>query len=170
MLRCRYTPACEQTVRKINNMKPFIKFDSLSIGIPFLNVNFKIENNKEKEIAIEILIRSEDKRFLTSWQCCASCTQNAITSALEYRKYLVDEKVKLSKISNSQLLEVVNYLLDELKKFLSISEKCDIHRDQKYLSEQLEILRNNILASLYKFCNDTKIKYPKDLFRMLKIK
>ena len=149
-------------------MKPFLKFDSLSVGIPFLNVNFKITDDNEKEIANEILIRSEDKRFLTSWQCCSNCTQQAIDSSLEYRKFLVDQKVKLSKIKNSQLLKVVDYLLNETKRFLSLSEKCDIYRDQKYLSEQLEILRNNILSTLNKFCRDTKIEYPKDLFRMLK--
>jgi len=149
-------------------MKPFMKFDSLSVGIPFLNVNFKITDDNEKEIANEILIRSEDKRFLTSWQCCSNCTQQAIDSSLEYRKFLVDQKVKLSKIKNSQLLKVVDYLLNETKRFLSLSEKCDIYRDQKYLSEQLEILRNNILSTLNKFCRDTKIEYPKDLFRMLK--
>ena len=67
-------------------------------------------------------------------------------------------------------MSVVDYLLKELKAFLSISEKRDIHTDQKYLSEQLEILRNNILAALNKFCSDTKIDYPKDLFRMMKKK
>jgi hypothetical protein len=148
-------------------MRPFVKLDSLSVGIPFLNINFTITDDIEKDIANEILVRSEDKRFLTSWQCCSNCTQQAIDSSLEYRKFLVDQKVKLSKIKNSQLLKVVDYLLNETKRFLSISEKCDIYRDQKYLSEQLEILRNNILSILSKYCLDTKIEYPKDLFRML---
>ena len=98
-----------------------IKLESLSIDIPFVNINFKIDNDQEKEIINEILIRSEDKRFLTSWQCCASCTENAIESVLEYRKFLVDQKVNLSKIKNSQFLAVIDYLLDEVKKFLSIS-------------------------------------------------
>ena len=147
-----------------------IKLESLSIGIPFVNVNFQINDDLEKEIINEVLIRSEDKRFLTSWQCCASCTGNAIESVLEYRKFLLDQKVKLSKIQKSQFIQVLNYLLEEVKKFLSISEKCNIQRNQKYLSEQLEILRNNILKALHKFCSDTKIKYPKNLFNMLKIK
>lgn len=146
-----------------------LKIESLSIGIPsFLNLNFKINDEQEKEIVSETLIRSEDKRFLTSWQCCSSCTKNAIESVLEYRKFLVDQKVKLSKIKNSQFIEIINYLLDEVKKFLSISEKYDIHRNQKYLSEQLGILRNNILNALQKFCYNTKIEYPKELFRMIK--
>jgi len=147
-----------------------IKFDSLSVNIPLLSVSFKITDDLEKEIANEVLIRSEDKRFLTSWQCCPSCTEYAIDSVLEYRKFLIDQKVKLSKIKNSQLMEILDYLLQEIKKFLSLSENRDTYRDKKYLSDQLEILRNNILAALYKFCNDTKIDYPKDLFRMMKNK
>jgi len=147
-------------------MKP--KVESLSINLPFFNVSFSIQDNIEKEIISEILIRSEDKRFLTSWQCCSNCTENAIESVLEYRKFLIDQKVKLSKIKNSQFIDVVNFLLDEVKIFLSISEKHDIHSEHKYLSRQLEILRNNILKALQKFCLDTKIKYPKELFRMIK--
>ncbi len=147
-----------------------IKLESLSIGVPFVNINFKIDNDQEKEIINEILIRSEDKRFLTSWQCCASCTENAIESVLEYRKFIVDQKVKLSKIKNAQFIKVINYLLEEVKKFLSISEKYHIQRHQKFLSEQLEILRNNILRALHKFCSDTKIKHPDNLFNMLKNK
>lgn len=145
-----------------------IKIESLSMGMPFLKVNFKIGSDIEKEIASEILIRSEDKRFLTSWQCCSSCTKNAIESVLEYRKFLVDQKVKLSKIKKAQLIKIVDYLLEEIKKFLSISEKCDVNKDQKYLSEQLEILRNNILSTLQKYCSDTRIEYPPELFRMAK--
>jgi len=147
-----------------------IKLESLSINIPFVNINFKIDNNQEKEVINEILMRSDDKRFLTSWQCCTSCTKNAIESVLEYRKFLVDQKVILSKIKNSQFMAVIDYLLEELKKFLSISEKYDIQKHQKFLSEQLEILRNNILNALQKFCSDTKTKYPENLFRMLKNK
>jgi len=147
-----------------------IKFESLSVNVPFLNVSFKITDDLEKDIANEILIRSEDKRFLTSWQCCISCTKNAIDSVLEYRRFLIDQKVKLSEIKNSQLMAIVDYLLQGIREFLSLSEKRDIYGDQKYLSEQLEILRNNILAALYKFCSDTKIDYPKDLFRMMKNK
>ena len=145
-----------------------IKLESLSIGMPFLNINFKIDNDQEKEVINEILIRSEDKRFLTSWQCCASCTKNAIESVLEYRKFILDQKVKLSKINNSQFITVVDYILDEVKKFISISEKHHIQKHQRFLSEQLEILRNNILKALQKFCIDTKIKNPENLFRMLK--
>jgi hypothetical protein len=150
-------------------MKSF-KLESLSVNIPFLNINFKIADDIEGEIVNEILIHSEDKRFLTSWQCCSNCTKHAIDSVLEYRKFLVDQKVKLSKIKKSQFIKIVDYLLVETKKFLSISEKCDIHRDQKHLSMQLEILRNNILNTLWKFCNDTKIDYPKNLFAMMKNK
>jgi hypothetical protein len=109
-----------------------IKFESLSVGIPFVNINFKIGNDQEKEIINEVLIRSEDKRFLTSWQCCASCTKNAIESVLEYRKFLVDQKVKLSKIKSSQFIAVIDYILDEVKKFLSISEKYHIQKHQKF--------------------------------------
>ncbi|MDD4989678.1 MAG: hypothetical protein PHV42_04615 [Candidatus Pacebacteria bacterium] len=150
-------------------MKSF-KLESLSVKLPFLNVNFKIADDIEKEIINEILIRAADKRFLTSWQCCSSCTQHAIDSVLEYRKFLIDQKVKLSKIKKSQFIKIVDYLLEEIRKFLSISEKCDVHRDQKHLSIQLETLRNNVLNALYKFCNDTKIDYPKDLFAMMKNK
>ncbi|MCK9294341.1 MAG: hypothetical protein M0P70_04605 [Desulfobulbaceae bacterium] len=116
----------------------------------------------------EILIRSEDKRFLTSWQCCATCTENAIKSVLEYRKFLVDQKVKLSKVKNPQFISILNYVLDEVKKFLSVTEKYDIHKDQKYLAQQLEILRNNILNTFYRFCSDTKVEYPERLFAMIK--
>jgi hypothetical protein len=65
-------------------------------------------------------------------------------------------------------MAVVDYLLDEVKKFLSVSEKHHIQRHQKYLSEQLGILRNNMLKALQKFCADTKIKHSENLFRMLK--
>lgn len=146
-----------------------VKIESLSIGTPFLNINFKINDDVEKEIVDEVLIRSEDKRFLTSWQCCASCTENAIESVIEYRKFLLDQKVKISKVKNSQFLKIISYLLDEVKKFLSISEKLDIHKDQKFLSQQLEILRCNTLNALQKYCFDTRIEYPKELSRMLEI-
>ncbi|MDD2466882.1 MAG: hypothetical protein PHI97_23045 [Desulfobulbus sp.] len=149
-------------------MKKSIDIDTVAIEIPFLNVTFKISDNLEKEIVTETLIRSEDKRFLTSWQCCANCTENAIKSVLEYRKFLVDQKVKLSKIKNSQFNSIINYVLDQVKKFLSVSERHDIIKDQKYLSQQLEILRNNILNIFYRFCNDAKIEYPKQLFAMIK--
>ncbi len=86
---------------------------------------------------------------------------------MDYRKFLVDKKVDLSKVAKSKLLPAVSYILDEIKLFLSLTEKCDIYRDQKYLSGQLGILRTNILKTLKKFCEDNKMEYPSNLFNML---
>jgi len=54
-------------------MKP--KIDSLSLNLPFLNVSFSIKDDIEKEIISELLIRSEDKRFLTSLLWRAGSTE-----------------------------------------------------------------------------------------------
>jgi hypothetical protein len=146
------------------------KFDSLSIGVPLLSISLKLADSIEENIAKEILIRSEDKRFLTSWQCCSSCTKYAIDSIIEYRKFLVDKKIELSKIKDSKLLKIVDCILEQTRDFLSISEKHKIDRDHKYLSEQLDILRGNTLDVLHKLCSDSNIEESKDLFRMRKIK
>jgi|GEM_PF-3836973 hypothetical protein len=150
-------------------MNQRVEFDSITVGMPFISVSLKIFNQGEKNILSEIIIRSADKRFLTSWQCCSNCTKYAIDSLIDYRKFLIDKKVELSKIKSEKLVKVVDYILEEIKSFLSISEKCNPDHDYRFLSEQLDVLRTNILNTFKKLCNDTKLPCPKDFFRMLKI-
>ncbi len=144
-----------------------IKLESISVGLS-PSLNFQFIDDIEKRVFKEILVRSADKRFLTSGQCCSNCTKYAIESIIEYRIFLVDKAVELANLSDSKLLEAVNVILDELRNFLSISEQYDIQHDYRYLSQLLDTLRQNILKILFKICSDLKAQAPESLFTMMK--
>jgi len=150
------------------------KFDSTSIsfpnlpGIPNLNLNFKLSENDKKSIK-EIIIYSQNKRVLTSFQCCGNCTKHAIESLIDYRIFLVNKRMEMVTSKQNELKKIIDAILKNIEFFLSYSEKLDIERNHKELSSKLDELRAIILQLLLTLTKKVKIGFPPDLNRMIKL-
>ena len=75
--------------RQLNN-----RLGNVTLSLPFLSIAVN-PNNREQQIAREIVIRLKDRRVLSARECCDNCIDRALTSLQEIRQTLVNKQVEL---------------------------------------------------------------------------
>jgi hypothetical protein len=149
------------------------RVDSTSISFPNLpgipNISLSLKFSKEdNRIIKEIMIYSQNKRFLTSYQCCGNCTKYAIDSLVDYRNFLVKKRIEVIEYDQRSLKIIIDQILKNIELFLNFSEDLDVQRSHRELSFKLDELRNIILSFLFELSKKTGVRFPLDLNRMRK--
>jgi hypothetical protein len=94
---------------------------SVTLSFPFLS--FAVNpNNREQQIAREIVIRLKDRRVLSAWECCDNCIDRALESLQEIRRTLVDKQVELSDVQDGPLYLVIDMMLVGIRQFFTYEE------------------------------------------------
>jgi hypothetical protein len=65
--------------RQFNN-----RFGGFTVSLPFFTFTVN-PNDREQQIAREIVIRLKDRRVLSAWECCDDCIDRALASLQEER-------------------------------------------------------------------------------------
>ena len=137
--------------------------NGISINLPFISFSIKVDE-LESNIAREILIRLEDKRVLTAFECCDDCIKSSIDSIQNIRKFLVDKQVQLSHKQDSPLFILIKLQTEAIRQFLTFEENLVINRDQYAIRqryfEALEMLRAHLIRCLNEISKIAKIKLP----------
>lgn len=115
----------------------------ITITLPFISFSVQA-TDIEKKIAREIIIRVRDKRVITSFQCCPSCTEYAIISLNEIRAILIDKQVELNNV-DSVLFLLIDFALDGIRNFMSNTENLKVSRHLETYKRLLQELREHLL-------------------------
>jgi hypothetical protein len=113
----------------------------ISVNLPGVSLNLSFSDN-DARVAREIVIRLRDRRVLSSWQCCPTCTAQAMLSLQEIRRLLVDKQVELADDSN--LFPLVEMMLVGIRDFLTLAEQMELYHDHRPVSEAMEVLRRHL--------------------------
>jgi hypothetical protein len=171
----------------MRNLKPPFKFDlsnvikcaksipasldGVSISLPFISFTVKPED-KEKQIAREVIIRMADRRVLNALECCDNCVKHALSSLQEIRRLLVDKQVELSSQANGSLYLILETMLEAIRQFFTFTEGLDYHRRPtewldynnrprlKYFAA-LDMLRAHLFRALTQVSKIADIEIPK---------
>jgi len=158
--------------RQLNN-----RVGSVTLNLPFLSFSVN-PNNREQQIAREIVIRLKDRRVLSAWECCDNCIDHALASLQEIRQTLVDKQVGLSDAQDGPLYLVIDAMLLGIRHFFTYVEMLerpddarphprfpDFHRSpdtrQAYF-DALELLRGHLSRCLGQIAAIAGMQAPND--------
>ena len=96
--------------------------DGVSINLPFLTLNVR-PDDLEREVAREVVIRLADRRVLNWFECCDHCIEKAIESLQDIRSKLVEKQVAMTKMTNSPIYLLVEFMLEEIRQFLTFEQR-----------------------------------------------
>ena len=153
------------------------RVDGVSINLPF--VSFTVNpDDKESDVAREIVIRLADRRVLSARECCDNCIDAALESLQSIRSILVDKQVELSHKSDGSLYLVIEYMLEGIRQFLTFQQRLQqvdetavplqlpssFRRSrttrEKYFAA-LEMLRAHLHRSLLQIATIAKMDIPR---------
>jgi hypothetical protein len=100
----------------------------VTLNLPFVSIAVNPQD-KEKQIARELVIRLADRRVLSAWECCDNCIENALTSLREIRSTLVDKKVELADLQDGALYLLVDAMALGIRQFLTYEELLNRSND-----------------------------------------
>lgn len=89
--------------------------------LPFVTV-LAVPNALERRIASELLIRLNDRRVLSSWECCDNCIHLAVRSLQEIRSILLERKVELVDEQDGILSQLIELMLTAIRQFLTFEQ------------------------------------------------
>lgn len=124
---------------------------SLTLNLPFLSIEVNPED-KEKQIARELVIRLRDRRVITSFECCDDCIDRALGSLQEIRRLLIDKEVELSDLHDGPLFLFIDAMTTGIRQFLTFEQqlKAGAYHDPMRLDvrqsyfDGLEVLRGHL--------------------------
>ena len=144
--------------RKVNS-----RVGSVTLNLPFVSIAVN-PNDRERQVARELVIRLKDRRVLSAWECCDDCINRALTSLQEIRKILVDKQVELSDVADGPLYLLIDTMALGIRQFLTYEELLnrsvdaprhprhgDFHRPadaQQAYFDALEVLRGHLSRCL----------------------
>lgn len=102
--------------RQLNN-----HLGDVTLSRPFVSFSVK-PNNREQQIAREIVIRLKDRRVLSAWECCDDCIDRALASLQEIRQTLIDKQVELSDAPDGSLYLLIDTMLLGIRQFFTYAE------------------------------------------------
>jgi hypothetical protein len=79
------------------------RLSGVTLSLPFLSFSVN-PNNREQQIAHEIVTRLKDRRVLSAYECCDDCIDRALASLREIRQTLIDKQVELSEAQDGAAL------------------------------------------------------------------
>ena len=166
----------KQFYKKAKALKENASIDGATINLPFISFNLSSEN-KERNIAREIIIRMRNKRVLNSKECCENCIDNSLESLIEIRKFLVDKQVDIDNL-DSPLFLLSDFALYGIKKFLSYTESFNPSKDREKYFDALHIIRGHLLRTFDQICiiaevpsdfgfrYDLELEWNKDIYML----
>jgi hypothetical protein len=97
------------------------RIGDVTLNLPFVSFAVSPED-RERQVAREIVIRLKDRRVLSAWECCDDCIERALTSLQEIRKILLDKQVELSDMQNGPLYLLIDAMVLGIRQFLTFEE------------------------------------------------
>lgn len=94
----------------------------ITLNLPFLSVAVNPQD-KEKQVARELVIRLKDRRVLTAWECCDGGIDQALTSLQEIRRLLVDKQVELAEMQDGPLYVLIDAMALGIRQFLTFEQR-----------------------------------------------
>jgi hypothetical protein len=105
------------------------RLGNVTLHLPFVDVEVSPEN-REKQVARELVIRLKDRRVLSAVECCDNCIDQALTSLQEIRRLLVDKQVELSDMQGGPLYLVIDLMREGIRQFLTYEQVLTRGRPQ----------------------------------------
>jgi hypothetical protein len=94
----------------------------VTLTLPFLSIAVNPED-RERQVARELVIRLQDRRVLSAWECCDECIEKALSSLQEIRRLLVDKQVELSSFRDGALYLLIEAMTLGIRSFLTFEER-----------------------------------------------
>jgi len=94
----------------------------ITLTLPFVTMAVH-PRDKEKQVARELVIRLEDRRVLTAWECCDGCIDQALASRQEIRRLLVDKQVELADTQDGPLYTLLDAMALGIRQFLTFEQR-----------------------------------------------
>ena len=95
---------------------------TVTLNLPFFSVSISADD-REKQIARELVIRIKDRRVLNASECCDNCIDQALASLQEIRRLLVDKQVALSDIPDSPVYLLVEAMAQGIRQFFTYEQR-----------------------------------------------
>lgn len=156
--------------------RPAAPLAAVTFQFPFVTVLAE-PRSLERRIAAEILIRTKDRRVLSSWECCDNCIDNALRSLQEIRSGLVEKQVELITETDGILNHIIELMLVAIRQFLTFEqtlsgadlakrkERKEFHRppeDRQTYFDALELLRGHLSRCLGQIAIVAGMNVPSD--------
>jgi hypothetical protein len=131
---------------------------NVTLTLPFVSIEVN-PNDRERQVAREIVIWLKDRRVLSAGECCDTCIDHALASLQEIRKFLVEKQLELSDVQDGPLYLLVDMMALGVRRFITFEESLDlpdearrrIGRDveeRTYYFDALEVLRGHLSRCL----------------------
>jgi hypothetical protein len=128
----------------------------VTLNLPF--ISFSVNPvDREKKIARELVIRLQDRRVLSSTECCDGCIDKSLKSLQEIRAILIDKQVELANAQDGPLYLLVEMMALGIRQFVTFEElltRGDLHSgdgdfyrrgdERQSYFDGLEILRGHL--------------------------
>lgn len=145
---------------------------AVTLNLPFFSISVS-PNDREKQIARELVVRLKDRRVLSASECCDDCIDQSLTSLQEIRRLLVDKEVALSGMQDSPVYLLIEAMALGIRQFLTYEQVLkvggrgavgavrELEIRQRYF-EALEILRGHLSHCLGQVAAVAGMDVPRD--------
>jgi hypothetical protein len=97
------------------------RLGDVTLNLPFISIAVS-PKDQERKIARELVIRLQDRRVLSAWECCDGCIDNALKSLREIRQTLVDKQVELADLQDGPLYLLLDAMALCVRQFMTFEE------------------------------------------------
>ncbi len=103
------------------------RIGDVTLNLPFVSIAVS-PNDRERQVAREIVLRLQDRRVLSAWECCDGCIDNALASLKEIRRFIVDKEVELAELQDGPLFLLLDAMATGIRQFMTFEEM--LRRDE----------------------------------------
>ncbi len=148
------------------------RVEGVSISLPFVSFSVRPED-REKQVAREVVIRLADRRVLNVSECCDDCIDQALASLQEIRSLLVDQQVELADLTDGPLYLLLDVMREGIRQFLTFEQQLGVRDSSHQLSDShrrhgdhalyfagLEALRAHLHRSLIQVAVIADVEIP----------
>jgi hypothetical protein len=129
---------------KSKKLKDRVEVGEITINFPGFSVPISI-NNKQKNIAREIIIFVRDKRVLSSTECCTNCINYSLISLMNIRTFLVEKQMNIKNVDTALFL-LIDFALSGIRGFMTYTEGIEnIDQNRETYFYALNIIRGHLL-------------------------
>lgn len=135
----------------------------VTLNLPLVSIAVS-PKGRERQVARELVIRLQDRRVLSAWECCDSCIDDALKSLGEIRHTIVEKQVELAQLQDGPLYLMLDAMALGIRQFMTFEELLrrdddapphprfgDFHRPpdtQQAYFDGLEVLRGHLSRCL----------------------
>lgn len=105
------------------------RLGAMQLSLPFLTALVH-PTLAETKVAAEILLRANDRRVLSAWECCDGCIDDALSSLQQFRGELVSKQIELVGASGA-LSGLLELMLAPIRQFLTFEQRLSVSAPQK---------------------------------------